>query len=83
MSPALAGRFLTTGPPGKSSLIVLLITLVWDGVAAWKYLQVIKVSGGAENCGCNVFTHHIGSHHDVFALEFPPPGMTSSFLSDC
>ena len=42
--------------PGKSSLIFLLITLVWDGVPPWKYLQVIKVSGWAENYGCNSFT---------------------------
>ena len=56
VSPALAGGFLTTGPPGKSSLIFLLITLVWDGVPPWKYLQVIKVSGWAENYGCNSFT---------------------------
>ena len=47
MSPALAGRFLTTGPPGKS-LVQIFITHTWkhiEDMASCVTCAVTQVQG--------------------------------------
>jgi len=45
VSPALAGEFLTTGPPGKSLLFLILVVL-WDiREEAKESLRDVLISG--------------------------------------
>ena len=64
VSPALAGRFFTTEPPGKPKhyrdtfhqttllflIFLLYFWLCWVFVAAWAFFLVVS-SGGLHSCG--------------------------------
>ena len=81
MSPALAGGFLTTVPPGKSRFFFFLINLFfyvwlrWVFVAA-RGLSLVVVSGGFSCCGAralgtwaSVVVAHVLSSCGACALE--------------
>ena len=82
MPPALAGRFFTTGPPGKPFRSFLMRTLMcyWPLRAAWTWKTSVSMTAfmGTRNCPCLFF-------EDLQVGEMWPANANSEswHLEDC